>query len=539
MRKWNTLFLALALLLFPAAGSAQELPELFSAVYNSAKEGLKSGMQQAAAGMEKELTLSISLQDARIEEGKNITLTVTATNPRPADTPVTIELLLPQRLSAAPDARWQAVLPAAKADPETGTLTASVSTFTREITLAPGGGSERAEIQCEMSMGTRFYRSRAQLQLCVSDVTAQAAVQGVQEGRLYPGDSFSYEIEVANAGTAPKDVEVNLLLPQGVMLAGALPLGFAQEKSMISGHVRAEAAVPDGDGLSPSSCVISVPVVIGEDVLEGDEDAVRLLSGALRVDAQRVPLPRVQVCGAKISAQLVADTDTLEAGEQTQLRVVLVNSGLAPADVRLSCVLPEGLRLAEDVQDVMTARESSAAQEEEPDEKEDEEDEEDDERAEDAAPGAAVPPPDSGDGAAPAAELTEEIKKEPAQENAAEPSSNAGRMLVYDVHMPAGRQTPEGVSAAAEVIRLNVQAENAQENLGDRLVGASLAWSVDEGETQLGEAVALRLSEARFWGVSKEDWNALFWASVLLVMMVACLCAAAKSDRKEEDFCCD
>ena len=78
MRKWNTLFLMLALLLVPAAGSAQELPELFSAVYSGAKEGLQSGMQQAAAGMERELTLGIAVQNAKIEEGKTVTLTITA-----------------------------------------------------------------------------------------------------------------------------------------------------------------------------------------------------------------------------------------------------------------------------------------------------------------------------------------------------------------------------------------------------------------------------------------------------------------------------
>ena len=530
MRKWNTLFLMLALLMMPAAGNAQELPELFSAVYNSAKEGLRNGMQQAAAGMEQELTLAVSVQDARIEEGKSVTLTVTAGNPRPADTPVTIELLLPERLSASPDVRWQAVLPAAKADPETGELNASVSTFTREITLAPGGGSEQAEIQCEMSMGTRFYRSAAQLQLCVSDVTAQAAVQGAQEGRLYPGDGFAYEIKVCNTGTAPKDAQVKLLLPEGVKLAGALPLGFEQEKGMISGHVRAEAAVSEGKKLSPSSCVIELPVVIDEDVLEGDEDAVRLLSGTLHVDGERVPLPRVQVCGAKIRAQLVADTDTLEAGEQTQLRVVVVNSGLAPANVRLSCMLPEGLKLAGETQAVMTAKESKTEQDGEADEETDENEE---------ALAAATLPPDDGNGAVPEIEMAEEIKKETVKETAEEPASKAGGMLVYDVHMPAGRQTSEGISAVAEVIRLNVLAENDQEDLGDRLVGASLAWSVDEGETQLGEAVALRLREEGFWGVSKGDWNALFWASVLLLLTVACLCAAAKSDRKEEDFCCD
>ena len=174
----NTLFkvctMMLALLLVPAAGGAQELPELFSAVYSSAKEGLHSGMQQAAAGMDRELTLGVAVQSAKVEEGKTGTLTVTAENPRPVDTPVTFKLLLPQRLTAGPDANWQAVLPAAALDEKTGKMVSSVSTFTREIKLAPGGVSETVEIQCEMNMGTRFYRSTVQLQLCVSDVTGRS-----------------------------------------------------------------------------------------------------------------------------------------------------------------------------------------------------------------------------------------------------------------------------------------------------------------------------------------------------------------------------
>ena len=72
---------------------------------------------------------------------------------------------------------------------------------------------------------------------------------------------------------------------------------------------------------------------------------MRLLTGALRVDGKRVALPRVQLCGAKISARLLPQTDSLKAGETMALRVVLVNSGLAGADVRVSCVLPEGLSL--------------------------------------------------------------------------------------------------------------------------------------------------------------------------------------------------
>jgi len=518
VRKWNTLCLTLALLLVPAAAGAQELPELFSAVYTSAMDGLKSGMEKAAAGMEQELTLELSLQSARIEEGKPVTLSVVAGNPRPVDTPVTIELKLPQRLAVKPDMRWQAVLPAARVDGETGELIPSASTFTREIALVPGGDSERAEIQCEMSMGTRFYRSSAQMELCVSDVTAAAALQGAEDGRLYPGDRFTYEIEMTNAGTAPKDVELALALAQGVTLDGELPAGFALENGVISGRVRAEAAASDGQSLKPSSCVISVPAVVDEDALEGDADAVRLMTGMLRVDGERVPLPRLQVCGARISARLIADAHTLKEGEQTQLRLVVVNSGLAPADVKLSCMLPEGLSLAKE------GEKKETKEKEEMKEKEDEDTDE-------AVKGAAELPGGPADGAAPQAVT--------ASAPAADSAPADERMLMYDVHMPAGEQTAEGVEAAAHIIRLNVKADSAQENLGERLVGASLAWSVDEGETQLGEAVAMRLSKPAFMGISKSDWNALFWASVLLVMTIGCLYAAAKSDRKEEDFCCE
>ena len=510
MRKWNTLFLMLALLLVPAAGSAQELPELFSAVYSGAKEGLQSGMQQAAAGMERELTLGIAVQNAKIEEGKTVTLTITAENPRPVDTPVTFKLLLPQRLTAGPDANWQAVLPAAALDEKTGKLAASVSTFTREITLAPGGGSETAELQCEMNMGTRFYRSTVQLQLCVSDVTAKASVAGAQEGRLYPGDHFSYELEINNAGSAPKDTQIRLHLPSGVMPDGTLPVGFTMEDGVVSGCVRAEAAKAAGDEGVPSSVKIELPVVVDENVLEDDEDAVRLLSGALRVDDERVPLPRLQVCGAKISAHLVADTHTLKDGEKTQLRVVVMNAGLAPANVRLSCVLPEGLRLAG--------------------ESKEEQDQEDKPKA-----SASVQPPDDGTGAAPEA-VTNADEMLEAEAATASPDNSR---LMYDVHMPAGRQTEEGVAAAARVIRLDVQADYAQENLDERLVGTALAWRVDEGEMQLGEAVAMRLRAPAFMGISKDDWNALLWASGLLVLTVVCLCAAAGKGRSEEDFCCD
>ncbi|MFR5787981.1 MAG: hypothetical protein ACLUHE_13345 [Christensenellales bacterium] len=134
---------------------------------------------------------------------------------------------------------------------------------------------------------------------------------------------------------------VELILPADVTLSGDLPEGFTRSQRQIRGEVKAAAAAGD----EPFTTTLVFPMTVNEDALDGDEDAMRLLTGALRVDGKRVALPRVQLCGAKISARLLPQTDSLKAGETMALRVVLVNSGLAGADVRVSCVLPEGLSL--------------------------------------------------------------------------------------------------------------------------------------------------------------------------------------------------
>lgn len=500
MRKWNIMFLALCLLLLPAAGTAQELPELFSAVYDGIGEGLETGVTAALAGMEQELELEMKARSARIEEGKTVTIEITAGNPRPTQTAVRLSLALPERLSAAPDTAWEAVLPAAQLDLESGELIPSVTVFTREITLEPGSGdSEQAELECELAMGTRFYRARTALELCVPDVSVSAKVDGVSEGKLTPGDAFAYEIEVVNSGAAPKDVALQLVLPQGVALEQELPQGFALTGQTIHGQVRAEAAAADAAGTSPSAAIIRLPVRVAEDALDGDADAVRLMSGVLRADGERVPLPRIQVCDAKVSAKLTADSEELEAGEETSLRIVLVNSGLVPADVQVSCMLPEGL--------VLAGKETQAT------------------------PGEAAAK-DDGDSGMAAGEVVAQAQSVPAmtQEN---------RTLIYDVRMDAAEQTEDGVAASTQVIEIPVRAQETKKNLSEQLVGAALSWTVDDGQAQLGDALAMRVHRAEFMGISEAEWNGIFWASLLLLIMVVCLFAAVRSERKKEDFCCD
>ena len=112
--------------------------------------------------------------------------------------------------------------------------------------------------------------------------------------------------------------------------------------------------------------------------------------------------------------------------------------------------------------------------------------------------------------------------------------------LVFDVHMEAASEEEDGVVASTQVIEIPVVAAAPQQNLGERLVGASLAWNVGSEPTQMSEAVALRVVREEFMGLSREDWNGVFWAAVITVVTIALLYAAVrKENTKENDFCCE
>lgn len=113
------------------------------------------------------------------------------------------------------------------------------------------------------------------------------------------------------------------------------------------------------------------------------------------------------------------------------------------------------------------------------------------------------------------------------------------RTLVFDMHMDAAAEEADGVVARTKVFEIPVVADAPQDKLSERLVGASLAWSVNDQPAQLGDAVAMRVYRETFLGMSRADWNGMFWASVLLLATVICLFAAVRKDKKEEDFCCE
>lgn len=300
MKKWCLMVLAALCLLIPTVGSAQGLPDFLQAVQTGLSEGLSAG----SAAMEKDLTLSVTASDARVEAGRDVTLTIRAENPRPAETRVALTLSLPERLAAQANEAlaWEAALPAAEMD-ETGALVPSVTTFTRTLTLMPGGESAQGTVTAEMNVGSRFYRQSLPMALCVADISAKTSVTGAENGRLTAGKTMAYAVEIANAGTAEKTVPVELILPADVTLSGDLPEGFTRSQRQIRGEVKAAAAAGD----EPFTTTLVFPMTVNEDALDGDEDAMRLLTGALRVDGKRVALPRVQLCGAKISAAAPAD----------------------------------------------------------------------------------------------------------------------------------------------------------------------------------------------------------------------------------------
>lgn len=518
MKKMSMIFLAALCLLWPMTGAAQGLPAFLDAVQEGLTTGLAAGTAQAVSAMDQELTLDIAVESGKIEEGKSQTITLTAGNPRPVETHVTMTLKLPERLAPAQETTWEAVLPPAQADEQTGVLTPSVTTFTREVTLTPGQESEQVTLECEMNMGTRFYRASVPLELCVADISAVATATGAEDGRMAPGESLTYEVEICNAGTAPKDVEVEFTLPEGMKLTGSVQ-GFTHVGKKLTGRIRAEAAVPDEAGLASSSTVIRFPVRIGADVLEGDEDATRLLSGQLRVDGERVSLPRIQVCGPKITARLLPEADQLKQGEEMALRVVVVNAGLAAADVQISCVLPEGLSLV--------------TQKEEPTEKEEENEQE--AQRQEATPAQALPGGgDDGSALDAAAVLTPE-----AEEAMQALSLQQDGTLIFDMHMDAAQEEDGNVMVNTRVLDLRVRADVPQENIREKMLGATLAWTTDGGQTQLGEAVALRVYSPMFLGLTGDEWSGIFWAGLLLVITVACLYAAVCADSQKDDYVCD
>jgi len=225
-----------------------------------------------------------------------------------------------------------------------------------------------------------------------------------------------------------------------------------------------------------------------------------LLAGLMRADGERVAMPRIQVCGPKISARLMSECESLEMGEETVLSVVVVNSGLADADVELSCVLPQGLTLAQPEATDGEADEAIA--------------------------------PVTGDDDLPGAGAAI-----PVQTQALPAMTRENRTLVYDLHVKAAEETKDGVIAHTQVIEIPVRATMDQKSKTEQLLGASVAWRVRGEDAQLGEAVALRVHGKEVLGLSGADWNGVFWTSVLLLATVICLYAAIHRERKEEDYC--
>ncbi len=498
-------FLCALLTLLPLGATAESLPEVLGAVSQGLTEGLTEGLEKAAQFPDQDLSLTLTAEDTRIEEGRTLLLTITAGNPYPAAADVTLTLELPERLSCAQPLTWQAQLAPAKADPETGALVPSETSFTREVTLTPDSGeSDQTEVRVEMSMGARFYRAAAALELCVPVITASASLEGAQDGLIQPGEPFALVVDLSNEGTAPKDVPFTLALPEGVSPGGNLPEGVTLRDRSLLGTLRAEAG---------SSVSMRLPLCTDEALLDGDADASRLIAAVLTVDGERVPAPMLRVVGPMISVKLIPEHDSLEEGRTMDLAITVVNTGLAAADVELSCLLPEGLSVI----DAPKAAAKKAA----PTATEDE--------ADDLPPAALAEGP--GD---PPAAAAEPVMSEAAL--APLPRTEDGA-LVYTVHMEAAKETESGIAAATKEILLRVRADAPLNDVGERMLGTSLVWRTDDGGTHMSEAAALRIYQQGFMGLNSSEWNGILLAALLMMVTVCCLYSAVKSDNKQDDYC--
>ena len=109
---------------------------------------------------------------------------------------------------------------------------------------------------------------------------------------------------------------------------------------------------------------------------------------------------------------------------------------------------------------------------------------------------------------------------------------NENGAAVFSLHIDAA-----GEDAATRVVTLHVRADEPQENIKERLLGATLAWQTDAGETQLGEAACVRVYQPMVFGLTKDEWMGILWAGLLLVVTVSCLFAAFNSENKREKYC--
>ena len=69
----------------------------------------------------------------------------------------------------------------------------------------------------------------------------------------------------------------------------------------------------------------------------------------------------------------------------------------------------------------------------------------------------------------------------------------------------------------------------------EKLLGATLAWQTNHGDTQLGEAVAMRVYRPMVLGLTREEWTGILWAGLLLVVTVSCLFAAFNAENRREE----
>ena len=93
-----------------------------------------------------------------------------------------------------------------------------------------------------------------------------------------------------------------------------------------------------------------------------------------------------------------------------------------------------------------------------------------------------------------------------------------------------------GILASMRVIEIPVIATQAMDEVDEKLLGATLAWSVGGGEAQLGEAVAVRVYKPQILGIEPEQWTGILWAAGLMTVTVIAMFFALRGKDDKEDY---
>lgn len=349
----------LALWLLPLQGLALETQNLFADVQGLFSRHMNEWMTTAMEQNIRDLDIALTSDKTQLCAGETARMQVEIVNPRMHPCTVTYQFTLSEEacfaVSGAP-MEETLFLPAARLT-ETGEIIPGSVRRTYGVTMQPtaqdGEGWMRVTAAASMQEGSRWYQSAQNLTLCAPQVSA---VLRATHTTPAPQEMFFYELVLTNSGSAAAENAVQLTLPTGVSYApgeeNKASADEAQEMTTLRAQgntifatVQVPAAKYDAQGalLEASQTILRVPVTVDAQVLDDVPKAQRVLSCGAQVDGQKLQEERITVCGPIIDCTLTPTMRDMEMGETMYYTCRVENSGYAPADVRVTVQMPQGM----------------------------------------------------------------------------------------------------------------------------------------------------------------------------------------------------